>query len=152
MPTGVLGIVAAMSSIRLSEPTPRVEPVAVSNAGGGGALIALSAVAAVAALVLGAVALIARTDSRGRRADRRPTRRSGRRSRSSRDRRRERLQVGGSDGTLILAVTRGGNAALVGNRMTPAAEGWAYQAWVYRPGGSSRSRPAASRVAGPRTS
>lgn len=134
-------IVGPVTTVEVHELQARAEPQPIPDATGGGLLIAFAAVAAVAALVLGAVAVISETGSTGDSAS------------AERDARQraaiailarpttQRLQVGGADGGLILAVTRGGNAVLVGKRLRPAAEGWAYQAWVYPPKGG-KPRPA----------
>lgn len=140
-------IVARVTTVDVHELPARAEPQPIPETTGGGVFIALAAVAAVAALVLGAVAVISETGSAGTTAA--EQREAAQRAAIAILARptTQRLQVGGADGGLILAVTRGGNAVLVGNRLTDAAEGWAYQAWVYPPNGS-KPQPAGSFTGG----
>lgn len=51
----------------------------------------------------------------------------------------ERFPLEGSVGRIILAVRPSGAAALVLNGLGEAESGWAYQAWVSRPGAITRS-------------
>lgn len=51
----------------------------------------------------------------------------------------ERFPLQGSVGRIILAVQPSGSAALVLNGLGEAEPGWAYQAWVSRPGAITRS-------------